>query len=405
MSMNLAFQLSFRNILRHRRRNAMLFAAVAIAVIGSSLSMGLVRGWQYDMLDGVVGNLTGHIKVHAPGYRDDPSIQRGFQLASDYQPDVPTEDLMGWAPRILVPAVILSERETRGIQLVGIDPGAESISFLDKVVIDGENLSGPADSRMIIGKELARQLKTRVGLRLVIMTQGSDGLTRERGFRIAGTYDAEGTGLEKAYVFSGLKTIQSLLDTDNVTEISIRLNEEPKKLSIQALLVDFFIGRDLEVMNWEELNPQAAGLYMFTDSVIYIFFFFIMGALIFGLVNTLIASVMERTKEFGMLRALGMNRRTIVLEVVIESVLIMTFGMIFGLLLAYFAFLGMEDGIDLGAWAEGLESFGMRAVLYPIMRVDDFVTIAQMSIFMGVFASYWPAKRATKITPLEAMRV
>ena len=402
MSANLAFQLSFRNILRHRRRNAMLFAAVAVAVLGSSLSMGLVRGWQYDMMDGVVGNLTGHIKVHAPGYLDDPSIQRGFQLASDYQPDVPSEDLMGWAPRISVPAVILSERETRGIQLVGIDPSAESISFLDKVVIDGENLNGPDDGRMIIGKELARQLKTRVGLRLVIMTQGSDGLTRERGFRIAGTYDAEGTGLEKAYVFSGLQTIQSLLDTENVTEVSIRLNEEPKKLSIQSLLVDFFIG--LEVMNWEELNPQAAGLYLFTDSIIYIFFFFIMGALIFGLVNTLIASVMERTKEFGMLRALGMNRRTIVLEVVIESVLIMTFGMIFGLVLAYFSFLGLEGGINLGAWAQGMESFGMRAVLYPIMRVDDFVTIALMSMFMGVLASYWPAKRATRITPLEAMR-
>ena len=157
-------------------------------------------------------------------------------------------------------------------------------------------------------------------------------------------------------------------------------------------------------MNWEELNPQAAGLYLFTDSIIYIFFFFIMGALIFGLVNTLIASVMERTKEFGMLRALGMNRRTIVLEVVIESVLIMTFGMIFGLVLAYFSFLGLEGGINLGAWAQGMESFGMRAVLYPIMRVDDFVTIALMSLFMGVLASYWPAKRATRITPLEAMR-
>lgn len=402
MSMNLAFQLSFRNILRHRRRNAMLFAAVAIAVLGSSLSMGLVRGWQYDMLDGVVGNLTGHIKVHATGYRDDPSIQRGFELASDYQPDVPSEDLMGWAPRILVPAVILSERETRGIQLVGIDPGAESISFLDKVVIDGENLSGPEDGRMIIGKELARQLKTRVGLRLVIMTQGSDGLTRERGFRIAGTYDAEGTGLEKAYVFSGLQTIQSLLDTENVTEISIRLHEEPNKLSIQALLVDFFIG--LEVMNWEELNPQAAGLYLFTDSIIYIFFVFIMGALIFGLVNTLIASVMERTKEFGMLRALGMNRGTIILQVVIESLLIMSVGMIFGLVLSYFSFLGLEDGLDLGAWAQGLESFGMKAILYPILVVDDFVSVALMSLIMGILASYWPAKRAMKITPLEAMR-
>ena len=402
MSAILAFQLSFRNILRYRRRNSMLFAAVSVAVLGSSLSMGLVRGWQYDLLDGVVGNLTGHIKVHAPGYLDDPSIQRSFELASDYKPGVPSEDLMGWAPRIMVPAVIISERETRGVQLVGIDPSAESISFLDKVVIDGQYLSGPEDDRMIIGKELARQLKTRVGLRLVIMTQGSDGLTRERGFRIAGSYDAEGTGLEKAYVFSGLQTIQFLLETNKITEVSIRLNEESKKLGIQEILTDFFVG--LDVMNWEELNPQAAGLYLYADSIIYIFFFFIMGALIFGLVNTLIASVMERTKEFGMLRALGMDRRTIVLEVVIESVLIMTLGVIFGLVLAYLSFLGLKDGLDLGAWSQGLESFGIRAVLYPIMRVDDFVKIALMSFFMGVLASYWPAKRAMRIMPLQAMR-
>ena len=402
MSAILAFQLSFRNILRYRRRNSMLFAAVSVAVLGSSLSMGLVRGWQYDMLDGVVGNLTGHIKVHAPGYLDDPSIQRSFELASDYKPGVPSEDLMGWAPRIMVPAVIISERETRGVQLVGIDPSAESISFLDKVVIDGQYLSGPEDDRMIIGKELARQLKTKVGLRLVIMTQGSDGLTRERGFRIAGSYDAEGTGLEKAYVFSGLQTIQFLLETNKITEVSIRLKEESKKLGIQALLTDFFVG--LDVMNWEELNPQAAGLYLYADSIIYICFFFIMSALIFGLVNTLIASVMERTKEFGMLRALGMDRRTIVLEVVIESVLIMTLGVIFGLVLAYLSFLGLKDGLDLGAWSQGLESFGIRAVLYPIMRVDDFVKIALMSFFMGVLASYWPAKRAMRIMPLQAMR-
>ena len=400
--MNLAFQLSFRNIVRHRRRNAMLFAAVAVAVLGSALSMGLVRGWQGDMLDSAVGNLTGHIKVHAPGYRDDPSIQRGFELANDYQPEVPATDLMGWAPRIVVPAVILSERETRGIQLVGIDPGAESISFLNKVSFDGENLSDSEDARVLIGKELARQLKTRVGLRLVIMTQGSDGLTRERGFRIAGTYDAEGTSLEKVYVFSGLRTIQSLLDTNNVTEVSVRLNEEPKKLSIQSLLIDFFIG--LEVLNWEELNPQAATLYLFTDTIIYILFIFIMGALIFGLVNTLIASVMERTKEFGMLRALGMNRRTIILQVVVESMLIMTIGTVFGLLFSYFAFLSLADGLDMSAWASGLESFGMKAILYPVLRVDDFVTIAMMSLVMGVLASYWPAKRAMRITPLEAMR-
>jgi ABC-type lipoprotein release transport system permease subunit len=402
MSMSLAFQLSFRNIVKHKRRNSMLFAAIAVAVIGSSLAMGLIRGWQADMLESAVGNLTGHIKVHATGYRDDPSIQRGFELSADYQPEVPEQDLMGWAARIQVPAVIMSERETRGIQLVGIDPGSENISFLNEVVVDGDNLTGPDDGRVIIGKELARQLATRVGLRLVIMTQGSDGLTRERGFRIAGTYDAEGTSLEKVYVFSGLEKIQSLLDTKNVTEVSVRLKEETKKLSVQALLVDAFVG--LDVLNWQELNPQTATLYVFTDSVIYIFFFFIMGALIFGLVNTLIASVMERTKEFGMLRALGMNRRTILLQVVIESLLVMLVGLVIGLVVSYLIFQSLAGGIDLSAFGQGMEQFGLRAVLYPILRVDDFVTVAVMSLIMGVVASYWPARRAMKITPLEAMR-
>ena len=402
MSMSLAFQLSFRNIVKHKRRNSMLFAAIAVAVIGSSLAMGLIRGWQADMLESAVGNLTGHIKVHATGYRDDPSIQRGFELSADYQPEVPEQDLMGWAARIQVPAVIMSERETRGIQLVGIDPGSESISFLNEVVVDGDNLTGPDDGRVIIGKELARQLATRVGLRLVIMTQGSDGLTRERGFRIAGTYDAEGTSLEKVYVFSGLEKIQSLLDTKNVTEVSVRLKEETKKLSVQALLVDAFVG--LDVLNWQELNPQTATLYVFTDSIIYIFFFFIMGALIFGLVNTLIASVMERTKEFGMLRALGMNRRTILLQVVIESLLVMLVGLVIGLVVSYLTFQSLAGGIDLSAFGQGMEQFGLRAVLYPILRVDDFVTVAVMSLIMGVVASYWPARRAMKITPLEAMR-
>lgn len=402
MSMSLAFQLSFRNIVKHKRRNSMLFAAIAVAVIGSSLAMGLIRGWQADMLESAVGNLTGHIKVHATGYRDNPSIQRGFELSADYQPEVSEQDLMGWAARIQVPAVIMSERETRGIQLVGIDPGSESISFLNEVVVDGDNLTGPDDGRVIIGKELARQLATRVGLRLVIMTQGSDGLTRERGFRIAGTYDAEGTSLEKVYVFSGLEKIQSLLDTKNVTEVSVRLKEETKKLSVQALLVDAFVG--LDVLNWQELNPQTATLYVFTDTIIYIFFFFIMGALIFGLVNTLIASVMERTKEFGMLRALGMNRRTILLQVVIESLLVMLVGLVIGLVVSYLIFQSLAGGIDLSAFGQGMEQFGLRAILYPILRVDDFVTVAVMSLIMGVVASYWPARRAMKITPLEAMR-
>ncbi len=400
--LKLLVQLSLRNLTRHKRRNLMLFAAIAVAVGGVTAMNTLIRGFQADMLDSAVSNLTGHIKIYAPGYRDDPNIQRGFELAENFQPDVAAEDLLGWAPRIRVPAVIMSERETRGIQLVGVDPAAEVISFLSTVEITGENLTDSNDGRVLIGRELARQLETKVGRRLVIITQGADGLNREKGFRIAGTFDSEGTSLEKIFVFTGLTRLQSMLDSHSVTEVSIRLRSEPKTISVKEVLIDFFVG--LEVRDWQELEPQAAAMYIFADGAIFIWFALMMSALTFGLINTLIAAVMERVKEFGMLRAIGMRKSVIIAQVVIESTIIMTIGVAVGLVMGYLVFLFFADGIDLSAFAEGVEGFGMRTKLVPVMLVSDLVLVATLSLALGVLASVYPAWRAVKITPLEALR-
>ncbi len=404
--MKLILQLSFRNILRHRRRNIMLFAAIAVAVAGVSSMNTLIRGFQYDMMDSAVSNLTGHMKVHAPGYRDDPSIQLGFELAADFEPDVPPQMLLGWAPRVRIPAVIMSERETRGVQLVGVDPAAESISFLGDVPIQGEALNSADDGRVLIGLELARQLETQIGRRLVIITQGADGLNRERGFRIAGTYDAEGTGLEKIFVFSGLTRLQQMLDSESVTEVSVRLTEEPASVSgkqaIKDALAGFFI--DLDVKDWQELEPQAAAMYLFADGAIYIWFVLMMSALTFGLVNTLVASVMERVKELGMLRALGMRKLLVVTQVVVESTIIMAIGVVVGLAGGFLIFYAMRDGLDLSAFAEGVEMAGMSSVLMPVLDSADFLLVAVMSLVLGVLASLYPAWRAVKVDPLEAMR-
>jgi ABC-type lipoprotein release transport system permease subunit len=402
VALKLILQLSVRNLTRHKRRNLMLFAAIAVAVGGVTSMNTLIRGFQEDMLDSAVSNLTGHIKIHAPGYRDDPSIQRSFELAQDFQPDVPEDELLGWAPRIRVPAVIMSERETRGVQLVGVDPSAEAISFLSTVAIDGENLTDPDDGRVLIGRELARQLETKVGRRLVIISQGADGLNRERGFRISGTFDAEGTSLEKVFVFTGLTGLQKMLDSTAVTEVSIRLQQEPQRVSVKDTLIDFFVG--LEVRDWQELEPQAAAMFIFADGAIFIWFALMMSALTFGLVNTLIAAVMERVKEFGMLRAIGMRKSIIIAQVVVESAVIMTIGIAVGLLLGYLIFLAFADGIDLSSFAKGVEMAGMRSKLVPVMRVDDLILVASLSLILGVLASLYPAWRAVKVTPLDALR-
>ena len=126
----------------------MLLLAICVAVAGVVLTNALIRGMQFDLREAAVVNLTGHVKVLAPGYLDDPNIEKSFRIAQDWQPEIPPEDMEGWAARIRIPAVIMSERETRGIQFVGVDPAQESISFLGDVQIEGEGLDSAADHRM-----------------------------------------------------------------------------------------------------------------------------------------------------------------------------------------------------------------------------------------------------------------
>ena len=401
MPLKLLLQLSVRNIRRHRRRNGLMLAAIVVAVAAVVLMNSLIRGMQQDLAETAVAGLLGHVKVLAPGYRDDPSMQRSFALSLDWPSSADEGALLGWAARVRVPAVIMSERSTRGVQFVGVDPAREGISFLGEAEIAGEFLRDGADRRLLIGRALAEQLETKVGRRLVLITQGADGLNREAGFRIAGLYDAQGEGLEKAFAFTGVDALQKMLGAKAFTELSVRLHEEPALAPTKERLAARFTG--LEVLDWRELAPQAAAMFLFADAAIFIWFLIMMGALAFGLVNTLVTSVMERMRELGMLRALGMRPGGVVAQVVLEAAVLMSIGVGLGVALGGAAVYALADGIDLSLWAEGVEAYGMSTVLRPVALAKDVLLIVAMSLALGVVASLHPARRAVKMRLLEAL--
>jgi ABC-type lipoprotein release transport system permease subunit len=403
MPLKLLVQLSWRNLWRHRRRNLMLFTAIAFAIAACVLLGSLIRGMQNDMMKDAVENLAGNVKVLAPGYREDPSIQRGFAVDQTYHPDVPDDEMIGWTRRVRVPAVVISERETRGISLVGIDPKEErAISFLAEVTIKGDPLTDRNDDRILLGAELAARLDTAVGRRVVIMTQGADGKNREAGFRVAGLYDAPGTGLEKAFAFTGIVPLQKLLGTNDITEISVRLRDDRFTAAADHALSKEMNG--LEVFNWRQLDPQAAAFYELADVGITVWYVILLLALAFGLVNSLITAVLERVREFGMLRALGMRPRSVVVQVVIESLLIVTFALACGVALGIGLVGFFAGGIDLSNYAAGAELAGMRTRLVPHLVVADVVTLSALAVALAVCASAYPAWRAVRIKPLDALR-
>lgn len=402
MPLKLLLQLSWRNLWRHRRRNGILVLAIALAVTGVMLMNTLMRGMAAEMREAVIDNLTGHVKVIHPGYMADPGIGRSFEPQEGWEQALADVPVAGWAQRVRVPAVIMSERETRGVQLVGVDPAQEAISFLGSLSVDGEALSGAQDRRIVIGATLAEQLETSVGRRLVIMTQGADGLNREAGYRIAGTYDADSNALEKVFVFTGAQAVARLLESPAVTEVSLRLESgDDIPLALEELGAVF---EDLDVKAWQDLEPQVASMVLLADFSLYIMYFFIMGALVFGLVNALATAVMERVRELGMLRALGMRPRSVVAQVVVESTLVMTAGVVAGLVLAIVCYVPFSGGIDLSAFSETMELMGVRNVFTPRLEVADIVIVFVLSLVLGVLASLYPARRAVKVTPLDAMR-
>jgi ABC-type lipoprotein release transport system permease subunit len=403
MPLLLLVQLGWRNLWRHSRRNGLLLAAIFVGVAGVVLTNALIRGYQYDMREDAVKNLTGHFKVLKPGYLDDPSIEQSFVLEPGWQPEVPRADLLAWTSRVRVPAVVLSERETRGVQLLGIDPADErELSFLGEVAIRGETLVDLTDRRILLGQALLDQLGSDVGRRVVIITQGADGLNREAGYRVAGAFDAEGTALEKTFAFTGRTALQSLLDTEAVTEVSVRLTRERGRDRVGAALAREL--PDLAVKDWRALEPLAAAMFEMADAIVYVWLVIMLIALGFGLVNTLITAVMERVREFGMLRALGMRPGHVVAQVLIESSLVTLVGVAAGILggMALVAYLA--DGIDLSTWAAGVEMAGLRSVLVPRLFAQDLLVVAVFALVLGLLGSAYPAWRAVRIGPLDALR-
>ncbi len=403
LPLQLLLQMSWRNVWRQRRRNGMIFLAILGAVATIVLANALIRGWQVDMVDAVIGNFTGHLKVQASGYQSDPSMEESFSVPEQWQPPLASERIKGWTTRVRVPGVILSERETRGVELLGIDPlREEGMSVFSEMVIAGESLKSAEDRRVLVGKALAERIETTAGRRIVLMSRGADGKNKEAGFRVAGVFDAEGTGLEKTFVITGRSALQDLLESEQVTEISIRLVSEVDLPGLLDSMRDEF--SVMSVLSWDELQPQAAALFKYADFAILIWFAIMMTALAFGLINTLVMAVLERVKEIGMLQAVGMKPAAVLSQVILECLMIVCVGVALGLLIGVGLVALLRDGIDLTQWAMGVEAFHISSFLVPKLFVRDLVMVGSASFFFGLVASAYPAWRAVKITPLEAMR-
>ena len=242
-----------------------------------------------------------------------------------------------------------------------------------------------------------------MGKRVVVMSQDPDNSIADRGFRVVGVYRAELESREESVVYAGRDVIQALLrmGTD-VSEIAI-LGFEYRQPEALTAHIRAAVSTDKDVLSWLEIDPYLGTMMRVMDGFVLVWMVVVFLALSFGLVNTLMMAVFERVREIGLMQALGMRPSAIVYQFLLESLMLLTLGLLLGNILALTTIIPLRDGIDVSAVSQGLEMMGAASVLYPVLQWPDLVLANSVVIVLGILTSLLPAWRASQYRPVEAI--
>ena len=398
-------RLAWRYLWRNHRRTIVMLSAIAVGTWAMIFMTALTRGMVDQMIADGISVIPGHVQIHNPDYLDDPSVNNRIAYTdTELTARFGDAGFSSWASRVRVPAVVTSERESRGVTLLGIDPEAErSFSFVDYADVEGRFLEGPDDKGVVIGAKLADTLETRVGKRIVVMSQDPDNEIADRGFRVVGLFHAEMEATEESYAFIGKHTAQDMLRIgDTVSEV-VFVGDDYRDVEPVFDKVAAQVDDSVLVSRWTEVDTYLGTMMGMMDGFMLIWVIVIFLALSFGLVNTLVMAVFERIREIGLMLALGMKPAMILGQIIIESMMLLAVGLLIGDLLAWATIKPLEGGIDISVVAEGMEMFGASSMLYPNLDIDDVILANVVVLVLGFLASLSPAWRASRYEPVEAI--
>ncbi len=395
--------LAWRNLWRNPRRTVITLIVVSVGLWSILAVASFITAWAQSSRDATLRLLIAQGQIHAEGYLDNPNINRlmdppeGALLAALNQPDI-----SNWVARLELPAVVQSEYKTLPVSVVGVVPEDERrISSVPDKLVEGRYLNGPEDDGAVIGLNLAKRLKTALGRRVILMITAEDGWLEERSFDVVGIYDAD-TAFEDTYIFTGQTAMQSMVRLENkIAQIAF---EVPDDAALEAVVTRLQAAAPaLDVRQWRKLSLIMGAMDATMGGVIFVWMGVMMVMISIGVINTQLMAVFERTHEFGLLRALGLKPGHVLALVALESALLIGLGVLIGMAMGAGTVWGLSDGIDLSAFGKALEAFKSGDVLYLHINPIDYVIFPLAIWLLGVLVALWPAWRAAKIAPVEAM--
>lgn len=399
-------KLAWRNIWRNSRRSMIILLSVIVGLVAivlyDSLSIGMIR----QMLDNQIGAHVSHIQIHKKGFNDNKIIQNYIPDAEKVESVVKnTPHIQHYSKRVITFGIVSSARSSSGVSLVGIDPGKEEhITKIKDSVIEGNYLSGK-EHEIVIGEQLAEKLEVGVGDKVVAMASALSGNIVSDMFRVVGIYRTFSSEFDKTHIYINLPGAREMLELGkNVSEFAIIIDDLDREQQVKTQLAEALSDK-YEVLTYRELLPLLVMQMEVYQESIFIFYAIIAIAMIFGIINTMLMSVFERIREFGVLMAVGMKNRRLFWMILLEAFFLGILGTGIGFAISYLLYLPLSNsGIDLSAFSESLTSFGAGSIIYPVLTVESVISAILIIPFIAVLGAVYPAFKAVRLEPMSAIR-
>lgn len=399
--------IAWRNIWRSKIRSGVIIASVAVGLWGGLFVIALSKGMSEQRKEKVIYEQISHIQIHDPEYSRRHEIQyfipNGPEVINQLQQDSSIAVVGG---RTLINGFLTAPRGAQGVRITGIEPANEQrLTNLSKNIVEGNYLSDSVNNRIIIGKALADKLGLKLGSKIVLTFQDTAANMIAGAFRIGGIFKTVDVQMDERIVYVNAKDLQHLMGNDKlwIHEIAILMKNPEDVWAKDKSLAKVY--PNLKVETWKEISPELQYLDEMMDMFLYFMIGIILLALAFGLINTMLMAVLERVRELGMLMAIGMDKRKIFFMVVIETIMLAFTGAFLGFILgAGTIYLTSQSGINLSILQQGMEEFGLDAVLYPSLNWYYYPVIGIMVVVFAVLSSIYPAIKALQLNPVQAIR-
>ena len=404
-------RIAWRNVFRNRRRSFVVITSVAIGMGGALFMNVFMMGMASQMTHAAINSYLGHVQVHKKGFADNPVVKNSMTNADSVENVLigHADCLSGVTPRVIARGLAQSATNSSGVMILGVRANTEvELTSIGERVIEGRFLSGKTSRRrkeIVIGEDLARKLGVKIGRKMVLVSQAHGGDMGSAAFRVVGIFRMPSKDLNKMLVWINLKDAQRMLALGGgLSEFMLKV-DEGENLDNVATELGTALGDGYEVRTWKQASREMVQMIELFDVSVYIMMLIIFVAAAFGIINTMLMSVFERMREFGILRAIGTSPWALFRTVVYEASFIGIIGMIGGMALMFLLNYGIfADGMDLSIFEESLALFGSDAVIKPVLDANLLIVTFVSVEILTIIASLWPAARAARLKPVEAMR-